>query len=184
MEASEFKCRFNEPGASVSMTEKYENEVEELRLTEASTWEHLQALLLEAEEEGLPEASNAALESSGGNCTYRAPVGKRAMRRMRHWKSLPWVGEFRLDSVISVNGGGKLWRAYFHDLVEVSSLQTSDVVLMSSVQAKRVPTGGRRMGGGVTFNEQDVHIVNAVDAARVWIKQQNQYELRLQCTRH
>ncbi|MCQ4618357.1 hypothetical protein KBX10_04625 [Corynebacterium sp. CCUG 59401] len=178
MDGSEFRCRFNRPGACVLATERYVGELEELRAKEASTWELLQALLLEAQENGLPEAQNAETNPSSRKCTYRAPVGERAMKKLRKWGDPPWVGELRLDSATSFNGSKSFWRAYFHDLVERSTGVFSDDVLMSSVVAKGATQTSKKFRRGFNVNQQDGHIVKAVDSARNWISRNGQYELR------
>ena len=179
MAVSDHECRFNRPGAHLERTAKFEGEDKRFKDADPLTWEHMHALMLDACEYGLPLSENAESASAGSPGSYRAPIGRRAFRRSRRGGYVPWVGELRLESASSVDNGGELWRAYFHDLVDGEGGQETDHVLMSSVRAKKSRKSIGVPIGSDGLNEQDRHIVDAIDAARRWVNGNPSYELRL-----
>ena len=179
MAISDHECRFNRPGACLERTTKFEGEDEHFKDADPLTWEHMHALMLDACEHGLPLSENVERARAGSAGSYRAPIGRRAFERSRRGGHVPWVGELRLESANSADGGGRLWRAYFHDLVDGEDGRETDHVLMSSVRAKKPRKSIRVPLGPDGLNEQDRHIVDAIDAARRWANGKPLYELRL-----
>lgn len=178
MVSSDFECRFNRPGAIVEKTPRFSGEDAELKASDPSAWEHLQALIIEAREEGLSIEENADLPGGRGG-SYRAPIGDRAFKKARRNGHVPWVGEFRLEPANSMNGEGRLWRAYFHDLTTADGGAETDSVLMSSLRAKRVGGAVRPFIHGVALSEQDRHILDAIDEARRWVRDNPYFRLRV-----
>lgn len=179
MAISDYECRFNRPGAHLERTAKFEVEDEHFRSIDPLTREHMHALLLDACGNGLSLDENAERLGAGSAGTYRAPIGRRAFRRSLRGGHVPWVGELRVQSANSIDGGGGLWRAYFHDLIGSKDGRETDHVLLSSVRAKKSGKPIRIPLGPNGLNEQDQHIVEAIDAARRWARDEPSYELRL-----
>lgn len=179
MDISDRECRFNRPGANLERTGRFEGEDELFKDADRLAWELMCALIIEACEGGLPLSENAESASVGSTGSYRAPIGQRAFKRARRGGPVPWVGELRVESANSADGGLRLWRAYFHDLIDSEDGRKTDHVLLSSVRAK----GSRKSIGGTLgadgLNEQDRHIVDAIDSARKWVNGKPLYELRL-----
>lgn len=179
MAIPDHECRFNRPGACLERTAKFEGEDERFKGTDPLAWEHMHALMLDACEDGLPLSDNAESGRAGSAGSYRAPIGRRAFKRSRRGGHVPWVGELRVESASSADGGRGLWRAYFHDLIDSDDGRKTDHVLMSSVREKGVRKSIRVTFGADGLNEQDRHIVDAIDSARRWVNSKPLYELRL-----
>mgnify|MGYP006964491867 CR=1 FL=1 len=173
--SSELACRFNLPGSTTQETPLYRREDDEFQKSDPEAWELTHALIQDAHCYGLEEEDNAELFASGADCTYRAPIGERAFRKAALNPPVPWTGELRVEGAGAGDGSAGWWRTYFHDLIENRRL--ADDVLLSSVRLK---TGDKRsiIVGRFKLNEQDQHVISAMNAARAWVSKQNRYQLR------
>lgn len=172
---NEFRCRFNQPGATTIETSQFELEDSDFRQSDASAWELTHALIQDAHERGLEESENADNFEYCPDCTYRAPIGDRVAKKASLNTPIPWTGELRVEKTGSGDGRGGWWRTYFHDLVKNG--QPADEVLLSSVRLKTAEKKSAVVGR-FRMSQQDRDILDAMRAARKWAKQQNRYELR------
>lgn len=177
--SSERACRFNLPGSTTQETSLYRREDDQFQESDPEAWELTHALIQDAHDFGLEEEDNAEVFASCPDCTYRAPIGERAFRKAALNPPVPWTGELRVEGAGAGDGSAGWWRTYFHDLVE--DQRPADDVLLSSVRLK---TANKRsiVVGRFRLSEQDRHIVSAMNAARVWVKRQNRYQLRPRIT--
>lgn len=170
---NELECRFNSPGATDARTKRFIGEYHDFEERDEEAWELMDALIRRAKDHGLPAEENAELANgSTSGCTYRVPIAKRALRHLsRGTNAVPWFGELRVDADETVFGDGPCWRAYFTDLrLKATPDVERDEVLMASVRLK-----GEK---GYKPKEQDKHIRDAVDAARLWCRDNPRYICR------
>lgn len=168
-------CRFNAPGAQSLYTAKYESEFNEFAESDEEAAELMEVLIERAETVGLGVEENKNHPENQAEASYRSPIGERAMRQLRtSAAAVPWCGELLVEGgVLGSNGPYAQWRAYFFDLVTGKMEPClSDWVLFSSVKCKGDNENSFKSA------VQDNHIVKAIDAARSWVKQNQNFRLR------
>ncbi|OHO81437.1 hypothetical protein HMPREF2736_06570 [Corynebacterium sp. HMSC036E10] len=172
---NERACRFNLPGCTTLQTPLHKAEDEKLYEHDPAAWELTHALIQDAHDYGLDEEDNAELYDSCPECSYRAPMGKRAFRKAGRGNPVPWTGELRVEESGAGDDCGGWWRIYFHDLLRGEIL--ADEVLLSAVRLKRRDRRSAAVGRFM-MNQQDRDVLDAIDSARRWERQQRSYQLR------
>ena len=147
-DSHDHECRFNSPGATTFQTTLYERTFTQFESDDTEAAEHYVALLNEIKASGLPLAANEYADEDVDDdvkidLTYKSPVGKAALRRLRRgYTPTPWCGELRIEGSESNEKIEIHWRVYFSDLrIQDFPLEEIDDVLLCSTHKKEVRKG-------------------------------------------